>query len=524
MRKWRWYLILGATAVLLTLAACGGAAGGNDRTVESSVSDDGAAFAFRPPSVAKSAIRVPTAAPAATAAPMAAATPAPMAVSSAAFALPEEGKRLLAVDRLAPPVQDRMIVRTVDMALLVVDLPGALADIGDLAERLNGWVVQSSRQEDHRAFISVRVPAERADEVVERLRAMSTDVESEVSSSQDVTDEYVDNQSRLRNLTATEEQLLKFLERSGKIEDLLKVQQELTNIQGQIEQIKGRIKLLEETSAFSLINVSLELEPVTMDTDAGEDRAASVGGLTRFRAEFTPPEGIEDFRYEWNFGDGSKPVAGSRTVANSDGVSRSTATVTHFYEDEQDSPFIVTFEITGTGEAGVAEGEDTLTVAVSRLPHIEVFSGQDRTAQEGESVRFSGSFTRSEAMPEVSFQWDFGDGSSPVSGLLGPGETTATASHAYVNARPMPFTTTLTLVGTGDTGTVTSKDSMQVLVLESPGWSAGDVSSDAVGVLGSIGRGLGSGAIWFGIMSPFWVAALGVTSYVVVKRRRRSTE
>ncbi len=217
-------------------------------------------------------------------------------------------------------------------------------------------------------------------------------------------------------------------------------------------------------------------------------------------------------------------MAGNRTVPNADGVTRSTATVTHFYEDETDSPFIVTFEITGTGEAGVAEGEDTLTVVVTRLPRIDVFAGRDMTVDEGDPVRFSGSFTRPEEMSQVSYKWEFGDGSSPVTGTLEAGDTTAEAVHTYVNERPTPFTATLTVTGTGDAGTITSKDSTRVLVLESPGWSPGGISGDAVGALGAIGRGLGQAAIWAGILSPIWVVVLAGAAYAAVRRRRRSSK
>ena len=533
MTKRAWYLTIGALVVLLTLAACGGASESGDGAWAASIDEyEGAlesgedmvemTFGMEPrPAEAKNLARMVKSQVAAMAVP----TPAPAPMAEPAV---PTVTAVLAMDPrpagrpAAPAVQTRMIVRTVDMALTVGDLAGALQEVQALAEGMNGWVVQSSRQEDHRAFISVRVPAERVDEAMGRLRELARKVDSEVSSSRDVTDEYVDHQSRLRNLRASEEQLLELLGQTAKVEELLLVQQELTEVRGQIEEIEGRIKLLEETAAFSLISVSLELEPAAMETDAGEDRTASLGEPVRFRAELTAPESIEDFRYEWDFGDGSGPVVGNRTVANADGVTRSTATVTHFYEDETDSPFIVTFEITGTGEAGVAEGDDTLTVVVTRLPRVDVFAGRDMTVNEGESVRFSGSFTRPEEMPQVSYEWDFGDGSSPVSGTLDAGQTTAEAAHVYANDRPTPFTATLTVTGAGDTGTVTSKDSMRVLVLESPGWSPGGTSGDAVGALGAVGRGLARGAIWAGILSPIWAVALAGVVYVAIRRRRGS--
>ncbi len=544
MTRRAWYLTIAALVMLLALAACGGESESVDGDWSLSLDEyedsweseeymeeaevmalRGAKGAQGPagaPGPISTAVDTPMPRPASVPTNVSAAvkTEAVDPAATLAMAVPTPAPAAMA----APEVQTRMIVRTVDMALTVGDLAGTLQEVQTLAEGMDGWVVQSSRQEDHRAFISVRVPAQRVDETMGRLRELATKVDSEVSSSRDVTDEYVDHQSRLRNLAASEEQLLELLGQTAKVEELLLVQQELSKVRGQIEEIEGRIKLLEETVAFSLINVSLELEPAAMKADAGEDRTASLGEPVRFRAEFTAPEGIEDFRYEWDFGDGSGPVAGSRTVPNADGVTRSTATVTHFYEDETDSPFIVTFEITGTGEAGVAEGEDTLTVVVTRLPRIDVFAGRDMTVDEGDSVRFSGSFTRPEEMSQVSYKWEFGDGSSPVTGTLEAGDTTAEAVHTYANERPTPFTATLTVTGTGDAGTITSKDSTRVLVLESPGWSPGGISGDAVGALGAIGRGLGSAAIWAGILSPIWALALAGAAYVAVRRRRGSSK
>ena len=519
MGRRSWCLAIGALAAVLTLAACGGAP---DNSYRALMLSSDAYEDIDNAALAQEVEVAPTTAPRPTGTPAPSMADPDQMMSALARATRAAVPIPASAPPPAPPVQTRMIVRTVDMGLVVGDLAKALEEIRGLVEGMNGWVVQSSRQEDHRASISVRVPAQRVDEAIDGLRGLATEVEFEVSSSRDVTDEYVDHQSRLRNLTASEEQLLELLGQTAKVEELLMVQRELTNVRGQIEEIEGRIKLLEETSAFSLINVSLELEPATMETDAGEDRAASTGQPTRFRAQFTAPEGIEEFRYEWNFGDGSGPVTGTRTVANSDGLTRSTATVTHFYEDERDSPFIVTFEITGTGETGVAEGEDTITVVVTRLPHIEVFAGQNTTVNEGEPVRLSGSFTRPEEMSQVSYKWEFGDGSAPISGTLDAGRTTAEAVHTYANHRPMPFTATLTVTGAGDIGTITSKDSTQVLVLESPGWSPKDASGNAVGVLGAVGRGLASGAIWAGILSPFWAVALAGVVYVAVRRRRGS--
>ena len=456
-------------------------------------------------------------------------TPAPAIASSrvADFGAADEDMKNLEAEasRLAMslPVQDRIIVRTVDMALVVTDVPKSLDAVDSLAQELGGWVLQSSRNQIHRGFMAIRVPAERVDEAIARLRGLAHEVKSENSTSRDVTDEYVDNQARLKNLQATEVQLLKLMERTAKVEELLEVQRELTNVQGEIERLQGRIKLLEETSAFSLINVNLELAPAEMTVDAGPDQTSSEEEPARFRATFTPPEDIDEFRYEWDFGDGSRPVMGTRTAPKIDGESRTTATVTHFYRDMQDSPFIVTFKITGTGEAGIAEGEDTLITTITRVPNIEVFAGRDMTVEEDEELTLTGSFTRPEGISDPTFRWDFGDGSEPVTGDLSGTDTTTTATHVYPNHRPIAFNVTLTVTGTTETGAVKGTSTLRVFVTKATSFSAGSVKDDAVGALGSTGRGLARAGIWLGILSPLWVAALAVAGYLVWRHRRSAT-
>ena len=70
------------------------------------------------------------------------------------------------------------------MTLEVVDVAASLDTVGALAQQMGGWVVSTSRAEKHRGFIAVRVPADRLDEVVGRLRGIAAEVVSEVSSSE----------------------------------------------------------------------------------------------------------------------------------------------------------------------------------------------------------------------------------------------------------------------------------------------------------------------------------------------------
>jgi len=155
----------------------------------------------------------------------------------------------------------RRIVRTGYMTLEVKDISNAINDISLLANQINGYVVSSSKQGDEDRLsgrISIRVPVERFDETLDKLRKMAIEVPYESTEGRDVTEEYSDLKAQLRNLEATEAQYLELLKKADKVEDILKVQRELSNVRGQIERTKGRIQYLERTSDMALIEVSLQ--------------------------------------------------------------------------------------------------------------------------------------------------------------------------------------------------------------------------------------------------------------------------
>ena len=451
-------------------------------------------------------------------------TQAAMAVTSTdSYAAPTSGDST--DEQAALVAQRRIIVRTADMALVVDDVSGAIDDVSGLAERMGGWVVSSDRSSRHSGFVSVRVPAESLEETIDDLRELAVEVESEVTTSKDVTDEYVDTTARLTNMQATQAALIRLLERAEKVEDALEVQNELTRVQEEIERLQGRIKFLEQTSAFSLVNVRLSLASVDMVIDAGVDRTVSVGRVARFRATFEPPEGMEEFNYTWDFGDGNR-ITETRTAPTVDEGKRVTATVTHVYGDDRDSPFIVGIEITGFGDEGLADGSDTVIVTVTKIPSIEVFAGESMTVEAGQSVDLDGSFTRPEGLTDLVYRWDFGDGSVPVTEAVAEGATRAVAAHEYADHRPFPYTVTLTVTGQSDAGEIEGASSLNVFVTESEawvlsGWSPLDTWKLATRALSGVGVVVGTALIFAAIFSPVWLIVGGALLFWRRKRRAR---
>lgn len=156
---------------------------------------------------------------------------------------------------------DRKIVKNGSMALEVNDITAAMTGVTAIAKDLDGYVVSSNKSGEQDIMygqISIRVPSDRFDEAFNRLRKLAVNVPNESTNSQDVTEQYTDLQSQLRNYEAEEAQYLELLKKAEKVEDILAVQRELYNVRGEIEQIKGRIQYLERTSDMALIDVSLQ--------------------------------------------------------------------------------------------------------------------------------------------------------------------------------------------------------------------------------------------------------------------------
>jgi len=164
---------------------------------------------------------------------------------------------------LPPTPEERMIVRTGEMSLVVEGVTEASEEIARLAASFGGYVVSSSisgEEEEMRGWISIRVPDEKFGQALAELRDLAVRVESESTYSEDVTEEYIDLESRLKNAEATEQQYLALLEKAEDVEDILRIYESLSRVRQEIEQIKGRMLYLERTSSMSLISVRLEPE------------------------------------------------------------------------------------------------------------------------------------------------------------------------------------------------------------------------------------------------------------------------
>lgn len=172
------------------------------------------------------------------------------------------GREAGTTEEVVSETPSRLVIKTGTINLVVKEVESSVKSIVEYAESKGGWVVSSTVTEREKVpygYITVRVPAEIFDEALAHFRGLAEKVTYERTQGQDVTEEYVDLQSQLRNLEATETQLLKIMERTGTITEVLNVQRELTNVRDRIERIKGRMQYLEQSAKMATITVNLSL-------------------------------------------------------------------------------------------------------------------------------------------------------------------------------------------------------------------------------------------------------------------------
>jgi hypothetical protein len=161
---------------------------------------------------------------------------------------------------LLPSTAGRMVIKDAMIELLVHDLSLAVQQATQLAADQGGYLLSSeSSQREGAGYATLRlgVPSAAFEETLNKLRGMGLQVLNETTSGQDVSAEYTDLKSRLANLEATAARVREFLADAKTVEESLRINATLSELEGQIEQVKGQMNYYEGRSAFSTITVVL---------------------------------------------------------------------------------------------------------------------------------------------------------------------------------------------------------------------------------------------------------------------------
>jgi hypothetical protein len=193
--------------------------------------------------------------------------PMPAAPSMEEVAKPASGvadQSITASDSSVPaPSVDRIVIQNAELSIVVSDVQGRMKNIETMAQQMGGYVVSSNLGQNYtrnnvkvpEGQISIRVPAAKLDDALNQIKNDVVEVQGETRSGQDVTAQYVDLKSRLKNLEAAEAQLNDILKTTTNTDDVVSIFNQLVAYREQIEVIKGQIKYYDEAAALSAVNV-----------------------------------------------------------------------------------------------------------------------------------------------------------------------------------------------------------------------------------------------------------------------------
>ncbi|MCC7119372.1 MAG: DUF4349 domain-containing protein [Anaerolineales bacterium] len=293
MKSKLYWLVLFVLLGSLLLSACGGAA-----ATEVYV-DPGApamfAAATEAPATEASAMDDPAA-----------------AVMAAAQEVVEDAQRQEANasdDLTAAFASNQMIIKNADLRLQVKDMDLAIDRTTQAIGDLGGYIVNSrvwyqdfydgvETKKYKYAAVTIRIPVGQFERLLGRLRGLSVKVLDETATGEDVTNQYVDLQSQVTNLEATRDRIKSFLEDAKTVDEALRINQELSNVEAQIEALKGQLNYLQNRSSVSTVNVNFEPElpevkPLPTPTPIAWNPGQTFGNATETLT--SAYQGIADF-------------------------------------------------------------------------------------------------------------------------------------------------------------------------------------------------------------------------------------
>lgn len=161
------------------------------------------------------------------------------------------------------PATRPQLIKKAELSLVVKSIDASTKSVTNIVEKQQGDILgfQNQKPPDpsirQTATVQIRVPQERLETTLDTLAKLGT-VENRALTAEDVTTQLVDNEARVRNLRKSEDMVLKIMDRSGSVGDVLKAAKELSNIRESIERIDAQLKSLRNQVAYSTISLTLE--------------------------------------------------------------------------------------------------------------------------------------------------------------------------------------------------------------------------------------------------------------------------
>lgn len=195
---------------------------------------------------------------------------------------------------IVKPKGDRKIIKTANISINVKSLDDFIKGLSEYVKVSGGYSSDERTQsyDDHRySELVVNIPSEKLEDFLAKVDTLGTITQKNINSS-DVTNSYIDIQSRIKALETEQETLLKILEKAENLSDVIQLQDRLSQVRSELESYKSQLKLLDGQIEFSSVTISATESKRTIKTDDSfmskvkEKFLESIYGITDFFTEF----------------------------------------------------------------------------------------------------------------------------------------------------------------------------------------------------------------------------------------------
>ncbi|MCK5080708.1 MAG: DUF4349 domain-containing protein [Candidatus Moranbacteria bacterium] len=168
---------------------------------------------------------------------------------------------------------DKKVIKNGNLTLKVENTENSAQKISEIIKNQNGEIFSTNFFErvkgQKSGSLTVKIPVDKFEATLALIKTVATQVVSESTTGQDITEQYSDLQAQLKNKRAEEQSFVKILDRAGDIDDVLAVTKQIARVRGEIERLEGRIKFMDSQTNMSTIVIALsediEIAPVQND-------------------------------------------------------------------------------------------------------------------------------------------------------------------------------------------------------------------------------------------------------------------
>lgn len=158
---------------------------------------------------------------------------------------------------------NRMFVRCAGLTLEVDNVRETVTSVASIVEQSGGYIENNNVRGNGRenAYLKIRVPSDDLPAILDRLAGLGKE-KSRFIASEDVTEQYIDTEARLKNAVALRDRLRALLDKARDVKDILDIERELTRIQSEIDSMEARRKKLKGEIDYAAIDLSLEQKKI----------------------------------------------------------------------------------------------------------------------------------------------------------------------------------------------------------------------------------------------------------------------